>query len=544
MKTKVLKTIALAAWMTMQAGGANAQSYTEEVYEFQTWSGESGSYSTAIDPETSTNITNTSGKTVYVETAQFYGHDLNGRFAHSTNSISADGGLMSGYASNKNRYFSILNLQIGDVVIVEGASNNTASTLSFTSANASYCSDDGTQTAVTASEALQSGREYVITSGSTFDLYMSSSSNIFRIYKVTIRKLATSISTDLGPEVDYDFKSWYAESCYTSALSEEASVNTAGGTVYKETATYNGHDISSIACNRNFLSASSNGLVISHDGTKTKTLSVFGVKAGDIVSVTLRQNSGNSTVTVNSESTKPTLSISTSAATLSVKVSQDGSFDMGFNLSKVIYIERIRIFTPKAQTMSIGATGYRTFSSTEAVDISGQTDFEAYYASSLEGNVLSMTKIDDGIIPANTAVMLYGTSGTFYYTASEKTIAGNLLQPVLSDAQTVGIDYTGKKTYLLANVGGTIGFAPLSAASTDLGGKAYLLLDKAVEASALTILFDSETTGISNLNSAGLTSNPSPGREGVVFDLQGRQVANGKLQKGLYIVNGRKVYIK
>lgn len=537
MKTKVLKTIALAAAMLAQVGGAKAQSYTTEVYDFKTWSEGSPTIEfsgTVSVTSTEANFPTTSN---IVSTAFF-----NGRFAHTSNTsltVSSGNGIISG-KDPKRRLFSVLNLQRGDVVIIEGSGSNT----NVYSNNAVCISDeDGSSTTLKTATAINWGAEYVFTADDgTFDIGSSSSSSTFTITKVTIKKLNAAVSLST-PDLDYQFKNWYAAGQYTSALSSSPTSATGGATVYAETATFNAHDISRMASSASTLTENSDGLS-SGTSTKNRTVSVLGVNENDKITIACRKSSdsGAETLTISSEKeggVAKTTSISTSGTSFSYIISQDGTFDMNYNTGKAnLIIQRITIIKP--QTMTIGATGYRTFCSPEAIDISGQTNFDAYYASSEADGVVTMTKITDGIIPANTAVMLYGTSGTFYYTTATGStdFSSNLLQPVVSDAQEVGITYTGKTTYVLAKPASTVCFAKLSAACTDMGGKAYLLLPNGGGARQISFNFDNEATDISTVNGEGSKVN---GCESA-YSLSGQRV--GKDYKGLVIKNGKKYIIK
>ena len=71
------------------------------------------------------------------------------------------------------------------------------------------------------------------------------------------------------------------------------------------------------------------------------------------------------------------------------------------------------------------------------------------------------------------------------------------------------------------------------------GFRAYFQLkgDAIAEARAFRMSFDDETTGIS------LTPNPSPKGEGSSYNLSGQRVKQ-PVQKGVYIVNGKKTIIK
>ena len=548
MKAKVLKTIALAGAMLAQVNGANAQSYTTEEYDFKTWS----EGSPTIEFSGTTAVTSTEANfptTTNIISTTFF----NSRFAHTSNTsltVSSGNGIVSG-TSPKRRYFSILNLQRGDVVIIEGSGSDT----NIYSNNAVCISDeDGSSTGLTAATAINWGAEYVFTADDgTFDIGSSSSTKTFTITKVTIKKLNTAMSLHT-PDLDYQFKNWYVADQYTSTLSGTSTPATGGATVYAETKTYNGHDISRMATNSTVkvddtnvykFTAGSDGLV-SGTNSKNRTVSVLGVSENDKISVTCKRSSdsGAETLTISSEKeggVAKTTSIATSSTSFSYIISQDGTFDMNYNTSKAnLVIQSITIEQP--QTMTIGATGYRTFCSPEAIDISHQTDFEAFIATDYDEGTgyITLEKIDDGIIPANTGVLLKGTTGTFYYTTTDKTISGNKLCPVLSDAQTVKETYGSNTTYVLGLKDAVTAFYKTED-RTDMGGKAYLLLPTSGSGAAPVITFNFSNGAGGTTGIRSLTPTLSKG-EGVIFDLQGRKVAQPVT--GLYIVNGKKVVIK
>ena len=76
--------------------------------------------------------------------------------------------------------------------------------------------------------------------------------------------------------------------------------------------------------------------------------------------------------------------------------------------------------------------------------------------------------------------------------------------------------------------------------------RAYITCPKTLGAKQLSVVLDGETTGIGDV-----TNEANDGKNGPVYDLQGRRVADRlddatrhRLPAGVYIVNGRKVVVK
>ena len=108
----------------------------------------------------------------------------------------------------------------------------------------------------------------------------------------------------------------------------------------------------------------------------------------------------------------------------------------------------------------------------------------------------------------------------------------NSLRGVISSSGMTASDPS--TTYVLNNGSQGVGFYKLAGGNTLEAYKAYLLYDGGGAGARAFIGFD-ETTDINTLNVERETLN------GEVYDLQGRRVVNPT--KGLYIVNGKKVFI-
>ena len=151
------------------------------------------------------------------------------------------------------------------------------------------------------------------------------------------------------------------------------------------------------------------------------------------------------------------------------------------------------------------------------------------FKAALTGSQLTMTEVANREIPAGKAVILKSTSSTITLTpaTTTETLEGNQLVGTATAITNPG------NAYVLNKGAKGVGFYKLSSGGTIGANKAYLTY---IAGARDFFLFD-ETTGIISVNGSGLMVNGSDG----CYDLQGRRVANPT--KGLYIVNGKKVFI-
>ena len=193
---------------------------------------------------------------------------------------------------------------------------------------------------------------------------------------------------------------------------------------------------------------------------------------------------------------------------------------------------------------TISAAGYSTFSSTNAVDFSAAEGLTAYTATVSENKVV-LTAIENGIVPANTGVILKGAAGDYTgaVTTTETVIENNALvaatEEIASLATETTVDEVTYKNYILNVVNETPGFYQ-AAGKKVAAGKAYLQVpvEQASAAKTLTIVWnDGETTGIKDNYEFGIMNS-----DAATYDLSGRKVANPA--KGLYIKNGKKFIVK
>ena len=180
------------------------------------------------------------------------------------------------------------------------------------------------------------------------------------------------------------------------------------------------------------------------------------------------------------------------------------------------------------------ANEYTTVSSKHDLDWTGM---DVYYATVNNDKVL--LKKFNGKAAAGTGLLLRGA-------------AGDVLRPVITNAE--GNAPSGNKfvgvteattigegnNYVLSAKDGVTGFYKVVSNVQIPAGKAYLHTDAPLATvgsnARVEWIFDDAATGIEDINPFATN--------GEVYDLQGRRVADGKCQRGLYIVNGKKIMVK
>lgn len=198
--------------------------------------------------------------------------------------------------------------------------------------------------------------------------------------------------------------------------------------------------------------------------------------------------------------------------------------------------EQQNAFKTTALTVGEVSANVATYSSPFPVKLPEGVD--AYIAKQ-DGENIVLQKIT-GALPANTGVILSSENATEYIPTARTTeteateIADNKL--VATTGSAVADDVNA---YILSkNENETKAvFKKLSATNRTIAQyKAYLKLDAGTQPANLSLAFaGSNLTGIQNVTETSAKSKTA-------YDLAGRKV--GKLQKGIYIVNGKKVIVK
>ena len=193
--------------------------------------------------------------------------------------------------------------------------------------------------------------------------------------------------------------------------------------------------------------------------------------------------------------------------------------------------EEVVLYRKVITSATIGAAEYATFSCPAALDFSAETGLTIYTVTvNADETEVTLTEVTNKQVPANTAVVLHGASGTYtgQVMASATPINNNHLK--IAESEMSG---AAGNIYVLNKKNGVVGFYKLSSTGTLAAGKAYLQLTNPAPMLTMT---EEETTGV-----LSLTPTISQG-EGECYDLSGRRVSQPK--NGLYIVNGRKVVVK
>lgn len=203
------------------------------------------------------------------------------------------------------------------------------------------------------------------------------------------------------------------------------------------------------------------------------------------------------------------------------------------------WMTNVSIFKAKAVDITIKAgRQYTAFSSSVALDFTG-SELTAQIVTDENGTAQTVTKV-----PANTGVIV----GLAAATAEAKTISvpvcagetdavtGNMLVAVLEATTVQQQSAEGNINYVFGKSGGKEQFFKVRAAGMTVpANNAYLAIPEAQAKGIDEIGLNGDATGISTIENADM-------QNGEVYNLQGQKV--NRAQKGVYIVNGKKVILK
>lgn len=248
-------------------------------------------------------------------------------------------------------------------------------------------------------------------------------------------------------------------------------------------------------------------------------------------------------IIVGSEDLKKDLILEEYFGNLLVRIKSTAHFPIEIPSNASIRLTAVKIYylsEPFTPTMTkVNDLYWSTMYLDYPVDIPSGVD--AYYVT-VENDVALLNAID-GVIPANTGVILCGeTVGPFQFNQTTNSattdVSGNRLVGWISDRSISGQDAT---YYALNKKGDVVGFYVPKGGTTQEGTftakayKAYLKLGHSESVKELSIVFDDAPDGIETIVEQTNSSQNS-------YNLQGMKVGEG--YKGLMISNGRKVYRK
>ncbi len=197
---------------------------------------------------------------------------------------------------------------------------------------------------------------------------------------------------------------------------------------------------------------------------------------------------------------------------------------------------------PADVTITISSVGMATYCSPYDLDFSGITDFKACIATGYNrttGNVI-MQPVSDA--PAGTGLYLQGTPGEYQVPCGESgSFFVNLLVGTTA-ATTISPVDGNYKNLILYNGSNGVGFYTIANDYPMGANKAYLQLPAAVlggsaGANRIGVEFEDNLDGIENIDMIAADG-------ATWYSLNGCKLNGKPIQKGIYVVNGRKVVIK
>ena len=197
------------------------------------------------------------------------------------------------------------------------------------------------------------------------------------------------------------------------------------------------------------------------------------------------------------------------------------------------FLDDVIVTTPEIPAPAISVTlnrqGYATYCSEYPLDFSDNetADYSAWQVTGVNGTAITFAQIT-GSIKGGQGILLKGEAGaTIALTSvdSENVLNGNLLEGTLVPWFVETDQYYGLSGKKFVKVKpGTVSAGKALLPASILGGN---------DIKAYTFEFEDEATAIKTIDNGQLTT------DGVIYNLAGQRM--GKMQKGINIVNGKKI---
>ncbi len=189
-----------------------------------------------------------------------------------------------------------------------------------------------------------------------------------------------------------------------------------------------------------------------------------------------------------------------------------------------------------AEMFYLGSDGYATYvPAVKDIDMSNfNEDDLAAYTVKVQSGYAKLTKVTQ--IPQGSAVVMKGSAGSYKlpYTTDADALTDNDLKA--SDGTVTG----GEGIYALAKKANGVGFYPVGNDVTIPEGKAYLEVATNTGGGGVKAFYgfeEDDATGISLMEDGR-----SKMEDGAIYNLAGQRIS--KMQKGINIVNGKKIAVK
>lgn len=221
-----------------------------------------------------------------------------------------------------------------------------------------------------------------------------------------------------------------------------------------------------------------------------------------------------------------TVTVTDGKLTLGVKTIEDcpSSAWIGLSNVKLYYIGAAS--AEKTIDVAVTDVGYATFVAPSDVDF---TDCEvSAYAAQVNDTYVHLEPVTT--VPAGTAVIVKAAASGTYAINSTTSASLGADNDLVAATENITADGT---QYALAKLDGVVGFYKVETGTTIPAGKGYIVISSPVK--AFYGFDEDDATGISNLN---LNANLNE----TIYNLAGQRMQ--KLQKGINIVEGKKIAIK